>query len=94
MAIESAGVVLMRSDLLDVAGAIQLGKAVIRNIKENLFWALFYNALLIPVAAGVLYPALGVLLSPMLGAAAMSISSVTVVSNALRLRRFAPHRKK
>lgn len=90
VAIESAGVVLMRSDLLDVAGAIQLGKAVIRNIKENLFWALFYNTICIPVAAGVFYPAFGLKLSPMIGALAMSFSSVFVVSNALRLRLFKP----
>ena len=89
-AIESADLVLMRSSLMDVAGAIQLGHAVIRNIKQNLFWALFYNALCIPVAAGVLYPLWGVKLSPMLGALAMSFSSVFVVSNALRLRRFRP----
>ena len=94
IAMEAADIILSRSDLLDAATAAQLSRKVMRNIKQNLFWALFYNALLIPVAAGVLYPALGVLLSPMLGAAAMSISSVTVVSNALRLRRFAPHRKK
>ena len=90
VAIESADLVLMRSSLMDVAGAIQLGHAVIRNIKQNLFWALFYNALCIPVAAGVLYPLWGVKLSPMLGALAMSFSSVFVVSNALRLRRFRP----
>ena len=90
MAIESAGVVLMRSDLLDVAGAIQLGKAVIRNIKENLFWALFYNTICIPVAAGIFYPSFGLKLSPMIGALAMSFSSVFVVSNALRLRLFKP----
>ena len=90
VAIESAGVVLMRSDLLDVAGAIQLGKAVIRNIKENLFWALFYNTICIPVAAGIFYPSFGLKLSPMIGALAMSFSSVFVVSNALRLRLFKP----
>lgn len=90
VAIESAGIVLMRSDLLDAAGAIQLGRAVIRNIKENLFWALFYNTLCIPVAAGVFYPSFGLKLSPMIGALAMSFSSVFVVSNALRLRLFKP----
>ena len=78
----------MRSDLSDVPRAIELGKATMRNIKENLFWALFYNAVCIPVAAGVLYPAFGMKLSPMIGAAAMSFSSVFVVSNALRLRFF------
>ena len=90
IAIESADLVLMKSDLMDVPGAIQLGKATLRNIKENLFWALFYNAICIPVAAGVLYPAFGIKLSPMIGAFAMSFSSVFVVSNALRLRFFAP----
>lgn len=90
IAIESADLVLMKSDLLDVAGAVQLGHAVIRNIKQNLFWALFYNAICIPVAAGVFYPWLGIKLSPMLGALAMSFSSVFVVTNALRLRFFKP----
>ncbi len=90
IAIESADLVLMKSDLLDVAGAIQLGHAVIRNIKQNLFWALFYNAICIPVAAGIFYPWLGIKLSPMLGALAMSFSSVFVVTNALRLRFFEP----
>lgn len=90
IAIESADLVLMKSDLLDVAGAVQLGHAVIRNIKQNLFWALFYNAICIPVAAGVFYPWLGIKLSPMLGALAMSFSSVFVVTNALRLRFFNP----
>ena len=91
IAIESADLVLMKSDLMDVPSAVQLGKATLRNIKENLFWALFYNAICIPVAAGVLYPALGIRLSPMIGAFAMSFSSVFVVSNALRLRFFKPH---
>lgn len=90
IAIESADLVLMKNDLLDVAGAVQLGHAVIRNIKQNLFWALFYNAICIPVAAGVFYPWLGIKLSPMLGALAMSFSSVFVVTNALRLRLFNP----
>ena len=90
IAIESADLVLMKNDLLDVAGAVQLGHAVIRNIKQNLFWALFYNAICIPVAAGVFYPWLGIRLSPMLGALAMSFSSVFVVTNALRLRFFNP----
>ncbi|MBO8437045.1 MAG: cadmium-translocating P-type ATPase [Spirochaetes bacterium] len=88
IAIESADIVLMKSDLEDVPKAIELGKATMRNIKENLFWALFYNAICIPVAAGVLYPAFGMKLSPMVGAFAMSFSSVFVVSNALRLRFF------
>lgn len=90
IAIESADLVLMKNDLLDVAGAVQLGHAVIRNIKQNLFWALFYNAICIPVAAGVFYPWIGIKLSPMLGALAMSFSSVFVVTNALRLRFFNP----
>lgn len=88
VAIESADIVLMRSDPEDVPRALELGKATIKNIKENLFWALFYNAICIPVAAGVLYPAFGMKLSPMLGAAAMSFSSIFVVFNALRLRLF------
>lgn len=94
VAMESADVVLMHSDLSDVGTAIALSKAVIRNIKENLFWAFFYNIIGIPIAAGVLYPALGLRLSPMLGALAMSLSSVCVVSNALRLRRFKGPGKK
>ena len=85
---EGADVVLMHSDLADVARAIELSRAVIRNIKQDLFWALFYNSMGIPLAAGVLYPLLGWQLSPMFGAAAMSLSSVCVVTNALRLRRF------
>jgi len=88
VAIESADAVLMRNDLNDAVTAVKLSKAVIRNIKENLFWAFFYNIIGIPVAAGVLYPLFAIKLSPMLGAAAMSLSSVCVVSNALRLRRF------
>ena len=90
IAIESADVVLMNQSLLGVANAIELSRATMRNIKQNLFWAFFYNSLGIPVAAGVLYPAFGILLSPMLGAAAMSMSSVFVVTNALRLRMFQP----
>ena len=86
IAIESADIVLMKSDLLDVPKAISLSKAVMNNIKQNLFWAFFYNAIGIPVAAGVLYPHFGILLSPMIAAAAMSFSSVSVVTNALRLR--------
>ena len=85
---EGADVVLMKSDLLDVARAIELSRAVIRNIKQDLFWALFYNALGIPLAAGIFYPLLGWQLSPMFGAAAMACSSLCVVSNALRLRTF------
>ena len=87
---EGADVVLMRSDLMDVARAIELSRATIRNIKQDLFWALFYNACGIPLAAGVFFPLLGWQLSPMFGAAAMSLSSVCVVTNALRLRGFRP----
>lgn len=90
IAMESANVVLMNNSLMSVAHAISLSKATIRNIRQNLFWAFFYNSLGIPVAAGALYPAFGVLLSPMIGAAAMSLSSVFVVTNALRLRFFKP----
>lgn len=88
VAIESADIVLMRSDLLDAAGAVSLSKAVMRNIRQNLFWAFFYNTIGIPLAAGVFYTMLGWKLNPMFGAAAMSLSSVCVVSNALRLRFF------
>lgn len=86
VAIESADIVLMKNDLLDAVGSIRLSKAVIRNIKQNLFWAFFYNSIGIPVAAGLLYPIWGIRLNPMFGAAAMSLSSVCVVSNALRLK--------
>ena len=86
IAIESADVVLMRDDLGDVPRAVELSRLTIRNIKENLFWAFCYNTIGIPIAAGVLYPVTGLLLSPMLGALAMSLSSVCVVTNALRLR--------
>ncbi len=88
VAIESADIVLMKSDLLDVAAAVELSRATIRNIKQNLFWAFFYNSLGIPLAAGVFYYALHWQLNPMFAAAAMSLSSVTVVTNALRLRFF------
>ena len=94
VAIESADIVLIKNDLLDAVSAIQLSKATIRNIKENLFWAFIYNVIGIPFAAGVFYPILGVKLNPMIGAAAMSMSSVFVVSNALRLRGFRPSFKK
>lgn len=90
IAIDSADIVLMKNSLLDVNTAIDLSVSVIRNIKMNLFWAFFYNFLGIPVAAGVFYPLFGWLLSPMLGSAAMSLSSVCVVTNALRLRFFEP----
>ena len=88
IAVESAEIVLMNHSLMSVCNAIALSKATMRNIRENLFWAFFYNTLGIPIAAGVLYPAFGLQLSPMLGAAAMSLSSVFVVTNALRLRFF------
>jgi Cu+-exporting ATPase len=88
VAVESADVVLMRGDLNDVAAAIALSRATIRNIKQNLFWAFFYNVIGIPIAAGILYLFGGPLLSPILAGAAMAMSSVSVVSNALRLRRF------
>ena len=90
VAIESSDVVLIRSDLLDVVSALELSKATIKNIKENLFWAFFYNTIGIPIAAGLLFPAFGIKLSPMFAAFAMSLSSVFVVNNALRLRRFKP----
>ena len=87
VAMESAGITLVKGDLRGIARARRLSRAVMRNIRQNLFWAFVYNILGVPVAAGVLYPAFGVLLSPMLAAAAMSFSSVSVVGNALRLRR-------
>ena len=93
IAIESADIVLMKSSLADVASAAELSRAVLRNIRQNLFWAFFYNSVGIPVAAGVLYPALGLLLNPMIAAACMSLSSVCVVSNALRLRLWKPKTK-
>ena len=92
VAIESADAVLIRNDLMDAVNAIRLSKSVIRNIRENLFWAFFYNSIGIPLAAGLLYPAFGLKLNPMFGAAAMSLSSVCVVCNALRLRFFKPLR--
>ena len=90
IAIESADIILMRNSLLDVVSAIELSKATIKNIKLNLFWAFFYNSIGIPVAAGLLYPLFQIKLSPMLGALAMSFSSVFVVTNALRLKLFKP----
>lgn len=92
IAIESADAVLMRNDLMDAVSAIRLSRAVMLNIKENLFWAFIYNIIGIPLAAGLLYPAFGIKLSPMIGAAAMSLSSVCVVINALRLNFFNPSR--
>ncbi len=93
VAIESADIVLMKNDLLDVVGAIELSKATIRNIKENLFWAFFYNIIGIPIAAGCYYAAFDLKMSPMVAALAMSFSSVFVVANALRLRFFKPKRQ-
>ncbi|MCD8146619.1 MAG: heavy metal translocating P-type ATPase [Clostridiales bacterium] len=93
VAIESADVVLIRSDLLDAVTAMELSRATIRNIKQDLFWAFCYNCIGIPLAAGVFYPLLGWQLNPIFGAAAMSLSSVSVVSNALRLRLFKPRHK-
>ena len=92
VAIESADIVLMKSDLMDVPTAIQLSKATIRNIRQNLFWAFGYNTLGIPIAAGLLYAFGGPMLNPMIGAAAMSLSSVSVLTNALRLRGFKPRK--
>ncbi len=94
IAIEAADFVLVKNDLNDAVNAILLSKATIRTIKQNLFWALFYNTLGIPLAAGLFYPLLGWQLDPMFGALAMSMSSVSVVANALRLRRFKPSNKK
>jgi P-type Cu+ transporter len=86
VAMETAGVTLVRGDLRGIARARRLSRAVMRNIRENLFLAFVYNALGVPIAAGVLYPVFGILLSPMIAAAAMSLSSVSVIANALRLR--------
>ncbi len=88
VAMESADIVLMRSDLMDVSAAIELSKKTIRNIKQNLFWAFGYNSIGIPIAAGLLYLFGGPLLNPIFAAAAMSLSSVSVVTNALRLKGF------
>jgi P-type E1-E2 ATPase len=90
VAIESADITLISGELKGVVTAIALSKATIRNIKQNLFWAFAYNTILIPVAAGVLFPFFGILLNPIFAAGAMGLSSVTVVTNALRLRRFRP----
>ena len=86
VAIEAAGITLVKGDLRGIVRARRLSRAVVRNIRQNLFWAFAYNTLSVPIAAGVLYPLLGVLLSPMIAAAAMSFSSVAVIANALRLR--------
>lgn len=90
VALETGGIVLIRDDLRDVVASIQLSKQTVRKIKQNLFWAFFYNVAFIPVAAGLLYPPFGILLNPMFAAAAMAFSSVTVVTNSLLLRRFTP----
>jgi len=87
VAMQSAGVTLVRGDLRGILRARQLSRAAMRNIRQNLFFAFVYNAVGVPVAAGILYPALGLLLNPMIAAAAMSLSSVSVIANALRLRR-------
>ncbi|MFN2239947.1 MAG: HAD-IC family P-type ATPase, partial [Thermoanaerobaculia bacterium] len=87
VAMESAGVTLVKGDLRGIARARRLSRATMRNIRQNLFWAFGYNALGVPIAAGVLYPFFGILLSPIIAAAAMSFSSVSVIANALRLRR-------
>ena len=86
VAMESAGVTLLRGDLIGISNARDLSSATMRNIRQNLFFAFVYNAIGVPIAAGVLYPSLGQLLSPMIAAAAMALSSVSVISNALRLR--------
>ena len=90
VAIEASDITLMRGDLRGVVQAIALSRRTMRTMKQNLFWAFIYNVVGIPVAAGVLYPAFGVLLSPILASAAMAFSSVSVVSNSLRLRRYHP----
>ena len=87
VAMESAGITLLSGDLRGIAKARRMSRATMRNIRQNLFFAFFYNCLGVPIAAGVLYPFFGILLSPMLAAAAMTFSSLSVVSNALRLRR-------
>ncbi|MCL2823979.1 MAG: HAD-IC family P-type ATPase, partial [Polyangiaceae bacterium] len=92
VAIESADIVLMSDDLMGVAQSIELSRLTTRNIRQNLFWAFAYNTALIPIAAGTLYPSFGILLSPVLAAGAMSLSSLFVLGNALRLQRFRPQR--
>jgi Cu+-exporting ATPase len=86
VAIESAGIILVKGDLMGIVKVIYLSRAVMRNIRQNLFFAFIYNALGVPIAAGLLYPFFGLLLSPMIAGAAMSFSSVSVIVNALRLR--------
>jgi Cu+-exporting ATPase len=87
---ETGGIVLVKNDLKDVVLAIKLSKKTVRKMKENLFWAFFYNVALIPVAAGILYPFLGILLNPILAAIAMATSSITVVTNSMLLNRYRP----
>ena len=87
VAMQSAGVTLVKGDLRGIVRAIRLSRATMRNIKQNLFFAFVYNSIGVPIAAGILYPFFGILLSPMIAAAAMSFSSVSVIGNALRLRR-------
>jgi P-type Cu+ transporter len=89
VAIESAGITLVKGDLRGIVRARRLSRSTVRNIRQNLFWAFAYNVVGVPIAAGALYPAFGVLLSPMIASAAMSLSSVSVIANALRLRRVA-----
>jgi Cu+-exporting ATPase len=91
VAMESSDITLITGDLRAVVAAIQLSKRTIRTIRQNLFWAFFYNVLGIPIAAGILYPFWGILLNPMIASAAMAMSSVSVVSNSLRLRRSRPN---
>jgi Cu+-exporting ATPase len=87
VAIQSAGITLIKGDLRGVAGAFRLSKAVMKNIRQNLFFAFAYNSVGVPIAAGVLYPFIGLLLSPMIAGAAMAFSSVSVITNSLRLRK-------
>ena len=87
VAMESAGITLMKSDLMDLVAAISLSKQTMKVIKQNLFWAFFYNSALIPVAAGILYPFSGVLLNPMIASGAMALSSLSVIANSLRLKK-------